>query len=446
MPPPASSPLSTSPNTKLLGNKLIYDHLAQASFTHALFNLTKHCLSGFPGPRLWACSRIPYVLSLQNGTLPMKIKDLHDIYGPVVRIAPNELSFISPTAWDDIYSDKTVALERGAIFYGVMGQNTFLAAGHDDHARMRKALSPAFRSSALKSFEENMRRYVHLLVERLGLLDKNKACEEKSDAVGGHHEAIVDIVRWLDFVTFDIAGNFVYGGDPFGCLRRSELHPWVELIFSWMKAAALSFSFRFYSPLDRVLMWLVPPSLRKQKEEYNRLGRERLQKRMLSIHDEADDVGFENEEGYHGALPRDLLSCLTSNKGEGIMTTAEIEVNLPLMVIGASETIATTLSGTINYLCQNAAVLKKLTEEVRTAVHHKEDLTLAKLGKLPYLTGVLKEGLRIISPSPVSLPRIVPAEGISIDGYWVPGHVSLIHLFVSLPVAQLRHGLFFKFF
>ena len=65
----------------------------------------------------------------------MKIKDLHDIYGPVVRIAPNELSFISPKAWNDIYSDKTFALERGAIFYGVMGQNT---SGHDDHASLPK--------------------------------------------------------------------------------------------------------------------------------------------------------------------------------------------------------------------------------------------------------------------------------------------------------------------
>lgn len=273
-----------------------------------------------------------------------------------------------------------------------------------------------------------MGRYVHLLMERLGLLDKNKAWEEKSDAVG-RHEAIVDIVRWLNFVTFDMAGNFVYGGDPFGCLRRSEFHPWVGLICSWVKAAAMSFPVQFYTPLDRVLMWLVPPSLRKQTEEFDRLGWKRLQKRMLSIHDKADDFRFENEEGYRGALPRDLLSRLTSNKDEEIMTMAEMEVNLPLLVIGASETIATTLFGTIHYLCQNAAVLKKLTEEVRTAVHHKEDFTLAKLGKVPYLTGVLKEGLRIVSPGPVSLPRIVPAEGISIDGYWVPGHVSLIHLF-----------------
>ncbi len=194
--PPPSSPCPIRQIQSSLKTKLVNDHLAQASFTLALFNLTKHSLSGFPGPRLWACSRIPYVLSLQNGTLPMKIKDLHDIYGPVVRIAPNELSFISPEAWNDIYSDKSSALERGAIFYGVMGQNTIVAASHDAHARMRRVLSPAFRSSAVRSYEENMRRYAHLFVERLGLLDKNKACGEKSDTVG-RHEAIVDIVRWL---------------------------------------------------------------------------------------------------------------------------------------------------------------------------------------------------------------------------------------------------------
>lgn len=73
-------------------------------------------------------------------------------------------------------------------------------------------------------------------------------------------------------------------------------------------------------------------------------------------------------------------------------------------------------------------------------MHHKEDLTLAKLAKLPYLTGVLKEGLRIVSPGPFSLPRIVPAEGISIDGYWVPGHVSLIYLFISLHLVLLHNS------
>ena len=108
----------------LLKNTLTDNHLVQALFTHALLNLTKHPLSCFPGPHLWACSRVPYVLSLQNGTLPIKIKALHDIYGPVVRVAPNELSFITPEAWKDIYCDKPHTLDRSDIFYGLTGQGS----------------------------------------------------------------------------------------------------------------------------------------------------------------------------------------------------------------------------------------------------------------------------------------------------------------------------------
>lgn len=113
------------------------------------------------------------------------------------------------------------------------------------------------------------------------------------------------------------------------------------------------------------------------------------------------------------------------------MTLAEMEVNLTLIIISGSETVATMLSGTINYLCQNTVVLKTLTDEVRSASPHDEDLTLANLSQLPYLTAVIKEGLRITSPALMSFPRIVPAEGAMIAKHWVPGHVSLIHLLHS---------------
>jgi hypothetical protein len=37
--------------------------------------------------------------------LPFSVKELHDAYGSVVRIAPDELSYNSPEAWQDIYGD-----------------------------------------------------------------------------------------------------------------------------------------------------------------------------------------------------------------------------------------------------------------------------------------------------------------------------------------------------
>ena len=113
------------------------------------------------------------------------------------------------------------------------------------------------------------------------------------------------------------------------------------------------------------------------------------------------------------------------------MTMAEMEAELHLLITAGSETVATVLSGTINYPCQNPALLKTLANEVRSAVSVEADLTVANLSQLHYLTGVLKEGLRIVCPTPISFPRIAPSTGASICGYWVPGHVSLIHLFVS---------------
>ncbi|MCJ1348473.1 hypothetical protein MMC31_006705 [Peltigera leucophlebia] len=385
-----------------------------ALLAHAHFNLNIHPLSCFPGPRLWACSRIPYVLHIQNGTLHKKIKALHDIYGPVVRVAPNELSFIAPEAWKNIYTDKPQGMERGEIYYGIYGQSRLFGMGHKDHARIRGAVSLAFRASAMTVYEENMRRYVHLLLEQLSLVVKNKARDGRPDRVS--QDEVVDIVRWLNFTSFDIIGNLVYGGEPFGCLRRKEFHPWVELISNWVKTAAIFTSIRYYTPLDRVLVWLVPTSLIKQKEEFESLGRDRVRKRMLSADDEIDGEGVEDSK------PSDLLSHLKLSNCEKIMTMAEMEAELHLVIIAGSETVATVLSGTLNYLCKNPTVLKTLANEVRSAVSVEADLTIANLSQLPYLTGVLKESLRIVSPTPISFPRIVPSKGASILGYWVPGH------------------------
>lgn len=86
------------------------------------------------------------------------------------------------------------------------------------------------------------------------------------------------------------------------------------------------------------------------------------------------------------------------------------------------------LLGMITYLYQNPSVLKTLVDAVRSAAHHKTDLTLATLSKLPYLTAVLKEGLRVVSPAPISFPRVLPAGDAIIAAYWISRHVSLISL------------------
>lgn len=74
-----------------------------ALFT-AIYNTFFHPLKHIPGPLSARISGIPYAVSMRNGTVATYIREAHEKYGEAVRVAPNEVSFISgETAWQDIY-------------------------------------------------------------------------------------------------------------------------------------------------------------------------------------------------------------------------------------------------------------------------------------------------------------------------------------------------------
>lgn len=58
-----------------------------------------------------------------------------------------------------------------------------------------------------------------------------------------------------------------------------------------------------------------------------------------------------------------------------------------------------------------------------------------KVNSLPYLLAVLEESLRIYPPVPVALNRVVPPDGASICGRWVPGGTV-----VGIPQYAANHS------
>ena len=67
-----------------------------------LHNLLLHPLRRYPGPLLMRATRWGYSMRHMAGTLPFDMLALHRRYGPVVRVAPDELAFSDPQAWRDI--------------------------------------------------------------------------------------------------------------------------------------------------------------------------------------------------------------------------------------------------------------------------------------------------------------------------------------------------------
>ena len=47
------------------------------------------------------------------------------------------------------------------------------------------------------------------------------------------------------------------------------------------------------------------------------------------------------------------------------------------------------------------------------------------LAELKHLNGVINEALRLFPPVPSALPRVIPPEGLTIDGTFIPGNTTL---------------------
>ena len=359
---------------------------------------------------LWAFSRLPFVYSLQRGTLQARIKTFHDIYGDVVRIAPDELSFIKASAWRDIYSGGVgnKGFTKNAVVAGAQGFPSLIDANDVDHSRIRKLLQGSFSSQALKYREHILQTYVRLLIEKLREKVKIDAAKIRQHCDEG--STIVNIVEWYNFTTFDITGELTFS-ESFGCLDDEIYDPWIAMLLSHLKASALSIGFRFYSPLDKILCRCLPRHLLQEKQKFIQLSKDKVRRRMAR----------DQPPSNHG----DFMSTALSTTADDGMSIEEIDGTFSTLMIGGSETTATQLSGVTNYICKNPQVLGRLVKEVRGAFKLESDIRLPALSHLPYLTAVLQEGLRMCPPIPCGLTRIVPSCGAMIGGYWVPGGVRI---------------------
>ena len=75
---------------------------------------------------------------------------------------------------------------------------------------MRRLLTHAFSSKALKEQEQILHIYADMLIEKL------------ADMMRGTQHAIDDMTRWYNFTTFDLIGDLAFG-ESFGCLPRGGI-------------------------------------------------------------------------------------------------------------------------------------------------------------------------------------------------------------------------------
>lgn len=140
--------------------------------SNVVYNLYFHPLRKFPGPLLMRASRLPHIYSFTRGSLPYLMVDLHKQYGEVVRIAPDELAFANPAAWDAIQGHRKKGepeMEKSQKFYRpIKGMTTdIINAGREEHGVLRRTLAHGFSDKSLRGQEPLITNYIDLLMQRL---------------------------------------------------------------------------------------------------------------------------------------------------------------------------------------------------------------------------------------------------------------------------------------
>jgi len=192
-----SSSLAIDQLTNILGPFQVALYLVG----YVIYNLFLHPLRRYPGPLLMRVTRMTYCYRHITGTLPFIMPDLHRRYGPVVRIAPDELAFADPAAWKDVFCYRAggAEFEKSPAFYRPVTSipPDISNAPKEEHSVLRRALAHGFSEKSLREQQPIISSYIDLMMRRL-----------REHSEGGK---AVDMAAWYNFTTFDIIGDLAFG-------------------------------------------------------------------------------------------------------------------------------------------------------------------------------------------------------------------------------------------
>jgi len=365
---------------------------------YAIYNLFFHPLARYEGPYLWSAFRFPFVRSMIGGSLPHQVRKMHKEYGAVVRVAPNELSFTDPAAWKDIHTSGFLRPYEYKDKPPGKDAENLISADESTHQRFRKILSPAF--VVRPEQEAVIKNYVDMLVHKLSSVIENN---------GSAGSAELDVLQWLNYTTFDIIGDLLWGSS-FDCLQEVRYHPWIQVIAQF-KTALLVGATKFYYPLDRILMMATPKSAMKELMQIWKTTEEKIAQRT--------NEGSRRTDMISHMFDTDGLSSSPSGSGPKL-SLPETEINAMMIVVGGSESVTTVLTGIFNCLLTDQTKLQELSQEVRTSSKSENEINGASLSRLPYLNAVLHEGLRLCPTIPDGMRREVPTGGAMVAGRLLP--------------------------
>lgn len=373
---------------------------------HGIHRFFFHQLARFPGPPLAALTlwyKAYYDIILDGGWSE-HLDALHATYGPVVRVAPNELHFSEPRAYGEIYGMGTKFTKQPHL-YSCFATDLSVFALTDLHeaTQRRNLIGPFFSRKAILKLEKVVQTQVDNLVSRLLEYELTK---EAANLDFAFRAASLDVITAY---CFGLKGNLTNASRSFQndiLLAMDATLPmiWVFKYFPFIKHFLLS-----------VPEWTaayLKPGTTGILEQRQQMGAQidKLLKDPSSLED------IEHETIYHH-----LLNPQPENQRMPPVSRSWLLDEGLYMRFAGSDTVGNVCTVGAYHILTNPWIHSKLVEELQQAWPDvSSTIGYEALEKLPFLTAVIKESLRMAHGVVTPLPRIVGPMDSEISGMTIP--------------------------
>ncbi|KAK4225379.1 Pisatin demethylase [Podospora fimiseda] len=366
-------------------------------------------LRRYPGPFLAGFTDLWRVRLVFTNRYADIIKELHEKYGPVVRIGPNTLDLDYPELLKTIYGTDGKWLKSDMYYSncnmveGKRNYNVFSEMNQVTHANMKRPIVKYFTLGNVLTLEPHLNVVISDMIKEI---DKRFVIGTPKDFEFGD---------WISFFTWDALSDATFSR-RYGYLSSGTDHDQTILLAS---KSVSYFAVCSQMPwLDSIL----------DKNPIIRLGPPYLDTGLKIAMNALSDRLAGNDKHYNPSRPDYLHHFIQSKSTHPeYVSDRTILAYLVVNILAGADTTGITLTAIFHYVLSSPQCYAKLVQEVRELGFSKDEIIpYNKARQLQYLEACIREGMRLNPVVGMVLERVVPNSGLVLpDGSVVPAGTNV---------------------
>ncbi|KAK8081383.1 cytochrome P450 [Apiospora saccharicola] len=364
----------------------------------AVYRLCLSPIAGFPGPKLAALSLWYefYYDVVCGGRCWAKINELHDRYGPVIRINPYELHVRDPDFYDTLYAGPSSGPAPRQM--GLVPRRASAPSRTTRTACAGGALNPFFTKQAIAHHVEPVIR--QLLAQMCARFESMK------QGMGGGSGEVLDVMRPYAALTTDVITRYAFD-TSYGCVEDPGWRfEWPRAMVEGTKSCHANKQFPWVVPLLRAVpegvVGVVSPAVLQLINFQKDLARQ-----ISAIMNEPRTDSKETDSSSERRPTTIFHELIDSDALPPEEKTLQRLVDEGQTLIAAGQETTSFLLQTVTYhVLASPALYARLRAELQNI--DVMNASVAQLERLPYLRAVVQEGHRFAHGVVGRLQRISP--------------------------------------